>query len=271
MHNIKRFCWINLYSILPKIKLMDSHERIFQILYKEDEVTWQSLLYELVKKEGMNPWDINISLLTRKYIDIIKTLKELDFRISGKVLLAAAILLKMKSNRLLNEDLSEFDRLLRQEEEELAEELDLEEQQQYQLGEKPILIPRTPQPRKRKVSIFDLVNALEKALEVKQRRVLNSIPPMSVRIPERKRDITEVIKEVYSRIKSFFIINSQKRLTFTQLVPSQRKEDKIFTFIPLLHLTNQRKVNLEQKEHFGEIEIMLNAQKEADKELGAEI
>ena len=254
---------------MPIKMLMDSHERIFQILYKEDEVTWQSLLYELVKKEGMNPWDINISLLTKNYIDTIKKLKELDFRISGKVLLAAAILLKMKSNRLLNEDLSEFDRLLTQEEE-LVEELELEEQQQYQFGEKPILIPRTPQPRKRKVSIFDLVNALEKALEVKQRRVLNSIPPMSVRIPERKRDITEVIREVYSRIKSFFMINSQKRLTFTQLVPSQKKEDKIFTFIPLLHLTNQRKVNLEQKEHFGEIEIMLNAQKDADKELGAE-
>jgi len=243
--------------------LMDSHERIFQILYKEDEVTWQSLLYELVKKEGMNPWDINISLLTKKYIDTIKKLKELDFRISGKVLLAAAILLKMKSNRLLNEDISEFDRLIT-EEEELVEELDLEEQQQYKPGERPILIPRTPQPRKRKVSIFDLVNALEKALEVKQRRVLNSIPPMDVKIPERKRDITEVIREVYSRIKSFFMINSQKKLTFTQLVPSQKKEDKIFTFIPLLHLTNQRKVNLEQKEHFGEIEIMLNTQKETD-------
>lgn len=248
---------------------MDSHERIFQILYKEDEVTWQSLLYELVKKEGMNPWDIDISLLTKKYIDIIKKLKELDFRISGKVLLAAAILLKMKSNRLLNEDLSEFDRLLTQEEE-LIEELELEERQQYQLGERPVLIPKTPQPRKRKVSIFDLVNALEKALEVKQRRVLNSIPPMSVKIPERKRDITEVIREVYSRIKSFFMINSQKKLTFTQLVPSQKKEDKIFTFIPLLHLTNQRKVNLEQKEHFGEIEIMMNTEKEVDKELGAE-
>ena len=95
---------------------MDSHERIFQILYKEDEVTWQSLLYELVKKEGMNPWDINISLLTRKYIDIIKTLKELDFRISGKIVLAAALLLKIKSNRLVGEDLDYLDSLFAQSE-----------------------------------------------------------------------------------------------------------------------------------------------------------
>ena len=165
---------------------MDSSERIFEILYNKDEVTWQALLYELIKKEGMNPWDVNISFLTKKYIETIKKLKELDFRISGKVLLAAAILLNMKSSRLLNEDLSELDRLLADPEEDIIDSLTFEEPQSYQLGEKPVLIPRTPQPRKRKVSVFDLVKALEKALEVKQRRVLNSIPPMDVSIPERK-------------------------------------------------------------------------------------
>jgi len=253
---------------IDRTMLMEGHERIFQILYKEDEVTWQSLLHELIKKEQMNPWDVNVSLLTKKYIETIKKLKELDFRISGKVLLAAAILLKMKSNRLLNEDLSELDRLLTQSEEDLIEELDLEEPRQTQ--EKHPLIPRTPQPRKRKVSVFDLVKALEKALEVKQRRVINSIPPMNIKIPKKTKDITQIIKEVYNKIKSFFIINKQKTLTFSQLVPSKTKEDKIYTFIPLLHLTNQRKVNLEQKEHFGEIEIMINAKKEVDNELSAE-
>ena len=248
---------------------MEAHDKIFEIIYAKDDVTWQRLLYELVKTEGMNPWDINISLLTKHYIETIKKLKDLDFRISGKVLLAAAILLKIKSDRLLNEDLSELDRLLRESEEELVEELDLEEPQR-QYDEKHSLIPRTPQPRKRKVSVFDLVKALEKALEVKQRRVINSIPPMDVKIPEKKMDITQVIREVYSKIISFFTRNSQNKLTFSQLVPSQTKEDKIYTFIPLLHLTNQRKVNLEQKEHFGEIEIMINTQKEVDKELDTE-
>ncbi len=148
---------------------MENHEKIFEILFSKDEVTWQGLLYELVKTEQMDPWNINVSMLTKKYIEIIKKLKELDFRVSGKVLLAAAILLKIKSNRLLNEDLSEFDRLLTESEEGLLEELDLEEEQNYRgNAEKPILIPRTPQPRKRKVSIYDLMGALEKALEVKK-------------------------------------------------------------------------------------------------------
>lgn len=247
---------------------MDNNERIFNLLYSQDEVTWQRLLHELIKKEEMNPWDIDISLLTKKYINTIKELKELDFRISGKVLLAAAILLKMKSNRLLNEDLSELDRLLSQSEEDLIEELDLEEPRLHD-EEKHTLIPRTPQPRKRKVSVFDLVKALEKALEVKQRRVMNSIPPMDVKIPAKKKDISLIIKDVYTRVLSLLTSNRQDRIKFSQLLKSDTKEDKIYTFIPLLHLTTQRKVNLEQKEHFGEIEIMLNTKK-VDKEIDAE-
>ncbi len=249
---------------------MDSNEKIFDILYTKDEVTWQAILYELVKKEEMNPWDIDISLLANRYIDTVKKMKELDLRISGKMLLAAAILLKIKSNRLLNEDILEFDRLLSEQEEEMENDLGLIDEQPRYSHEKHPLIPRTPQPRKRKVSIFDLVNALEKALEVKRRRVLNSMPPMNVHIPKKTMDIGKAIRDVYSKMMVFFSNNNESKLTFSELLPSKSKEDKIYTFIPLLHLTNQRKVELEQKEHFGEIEIMLASKKEIEKELSEE-
>jgi len=124
--------------------------------------------------------------------------------------------------------------------------------------EKYDLIPRTPQPRKRKVSIYDLVGALEKALDVKRRRVMASIPPTNVAIPTKKKDISKVIKDVYGRIKTFFYQGSKKRLTFSQLIPDDTKEGKVYTFIPLLHLTNQRKIDLEQYQHFGDIEIKRN-------------
>ena len=85
-------------------------DRIFQLLFEEDDVTWQTIIYDLVRKEEMDPWDINVSLLTQKYIELIKKLKQTDFRVSGKVLLAAAILLKIKSNRLVGDDILELDR-----------------------------------------------------------------------------------------------------------------------------------------------------------------
>lgn len=246
---------------------MNANDKIFDLIYAQDEVTWQRLLYDLVRTEEMDPWDVDVSLLAKRYIETIKTLKEFDFRMSGKVLLAAAIMLKIKSNKLLNEDLSEFDRLLSEPEEDFMDSLDLEDAPVKRRPETAPLIPRTPQPRKRKVSIYDLMNALEKALEVKQRRVLNSIPPMNLSAPKKTRDVTEVIREVYGKIKTFFYKDKNKKVMFSQLLPSESKEDKVYTFIPLLHLTNQRRISIDQPEHFGEIEIMLRSKKDVEKEL----
>ena len=242
---------------------MDPHERIFNIIFsKADEVTWQSIIFDLVRTEQMDPWDIDVSILAQRYIGMLRSLKEHDFRVSGKVLLAAAILLKMKSNKLVGEDLSELDRLLIGVEEEM-EELGFDEASDvHKLTEIPTLIPRTPQPRKRKVSIYDLVEALERALEVKKRRLLHSIPPLNMEAPKKKRDVTEIIREVYGKIKSFFFSALQGKLTFSRLLPSESKEDKVHTFIPLLHLAQQNKIELVQENAFGEIEILLKKKEE---------
>ncbi len=241
-------------------------EKIFELLFDKDEITWQSIILDLIKTEQMDPWDINISLLSQKYLEMLKKLKDLDFRISGKIVLAAAILLRIKSNRLVGEDITELDRLMAgQDLDELQGDFYDELESEFQAGQagsiaidEPLLTPRTPQPRKRKVSVYDLMDALQKALEVKKRRVMRSIPTSKVEAPKRSVEITSIIKEVYGKITGFFFKNKSKRLTFTELIPSDSKEDKVLTFIPLLHLTNQRKINLLQKEHFGEIEIMLN-------------
>jgi len=240
-------------------------ERIFELLFDKDEITWQSIILDLIKTEQMDPWDIDISLLSRKYLEMLKKLKDLDFRISGKIVLAAAILLRIKSNKLVGEDITELDRLLAGKDlDELQEDFYEELENEFEAGQgstvfdKPLLTPRTPQPRKRKVSVYDLMGALQKALEVKKRRVMRSIPTSKVEVPKKSVEITSIIKEVYGKITGFFFKNKSKKLTFTELIPSSSKEDKVLTFIPLLHLTNQRKINLLQKEHFGEIEIMLN-------------
>ena len=237
---------------------MDAHDKIFGIiLSKTDEITWQNIIYELVKSEQMDPWDVDVSMLAQKYIDMLRSLKEHDFRISGKVLLAAAILLKIKSHKLVGEELSELDRLLIGVEDEM-EELGISEETGIpKLEEISPLIPRTPQPRKRKVSIFDLVEALERALEVKKRRLLHSIPPLNLEAPKKKKDITEIIREVYGKIKSFFIGTLKDKLTFSKLLPSESKEDKVHTFIPLLYLAQQNKIELVQESQFGEIEVLL--------------
>lgn len=226
----------------------------------KNEISWQSILYDLVRTEKMDPWDIDISLLAEGFLERLRKFKEMDLNISGKVVLAAAILLKIKSKRLVGADLDNLDRLFAQSEEneeDLYDELiggGAKEREKYDPQK---LIPRTPQPRKRKVSIYDLVNALQQAMEVKKRKVIRDVPPLNIEMPVKKFDIGSVIKSVYGKIK-FFVTKGNDGLTFSKLIPEQpTKEDKVYTFIPLLHLTNQRKVDLNQEQHFGEIEIEL--------------
>ncbi|MBL7057316.1 hypothetical protein ISS09_03475, partial [Candidatus Woesearchaeota archaeon] len=69
-----------------------------------------------------------------------------------------------------------------------------------------------------------------------------------------------IIKDIYGKITNYFA-KSTTELTFSQLIPSDSKEDKVLTFIPLLHLDTQRKIDLMQDEHFGEIGIVLNKNK----------
>jgi segregation and condensation protein A len=237
-------------------------EKIFNLLFEEDDLTWQNIIYDLVRREGMDPWDIDVSEIAHKFLEMLKKLREMDFRISGKVVLASAILLKIKSNRLVEEDITALDSLMSSvdEPENLLDELTAEETGGRVRWNNPKLMPKTPQPRKRKVSVYDLVKALEKALEVEVRRPPKYVPPkVSFRAPD-KIDVGEMINDTYQRVLAHYNgpAGQQKQiLTFTQLIPSDSKEDKVYTFIPLLHLENQRRVDMAQKVHFGEIEIDL--------------
>ena len=81
---------------------------------------------------------------------------------------------------------------------------------------------------------------------------------------------------MYSRIKSLFKIQKPvQRLRFSELAGND-KEEKLLTFIPLLHLENQSKLWLDQERHFEEIWISLreifdihkaNIEKELEREL----
>jgi len=237
-----------------------NEDRIFSLLFKEDELTWQTIIYDLVKTEQMDPWDINISLIADKFITMLHKMKEFDFRISGKMILAAALLLKIKSDKLMKEDITALDNLINTTDEPLEF---IEELQDFagiftnQREEQPPLIPRTPQPRQRKVSVYDLVEALEKALTIETKRQYqrrNNAP--TIKPPEKGKDMTLLINDMYKKIRKLF--SPRKTITFDQLIPSNTKEDKVYTFIPLLHLDTQRKIDLIQKEHFGTITVKLN-------------
>ena len=107
-----------------------------------------------------------------------------------------------------------------------------------------------------KLSIASL-NALEKALEVKKRRLIKSMPEEGIEIPAMQKDISLSIKEVFKSIMDFFVTGG-KKLTFRKLVENEHsKEERIGKFQPLLHLDYQRKIELHQEKPFADIDIEL--------------
>ena len=234
-------------------------DKLFNMLIQKDDITWKTIIYDLIRTEEMNPWDIDISLLVSKYLEIVRKFQETNFFISGKVLLAAALLLKIKSDKLVDEDIAGFDSMIFQEEEDFGE---LEDYIESPRGSYnfPKLAIKTPQTRKRRVNIRDLISALEKALEVDKKRALRKIASerfLFPNIPEKKIDISELIKGLLEKIRSFF--NKEETVTFNMVVGSDKREDRIQTFVPLLHLATQEKIDLDQKEHLGDIYITLKS------------
>ena len=241
----------------------NGHDQIFDLLMQDDEITWQSIIHDLVKTEQMDPWDVNVSTLSQKYLERVKQMEDLNFFVSGKVILASAILLKLKSNKFVFEHIAEFDNLLYPpEEDELGDPEDLmgPNVPEYLANKDLRLTVKTPQPRKRKVSVNDLVGALKKALDVENRKIMRvlqrDVVPENLKIPEKKIDIQLLVKDLYGKVRIYFEKNKSD-MTFSGLVPSDRREDKLATFVPLLHLDNQHKIILNQPEHFKEIFIRL--------------
>ena len=121
-------------------------QKLFDLLLDKDEISWKTIIYDLVKSEEMDPWDIDLTILTKRFIQVIKEMKENDLKIPGKILLAAAVLLKIKATHLVDNDITNLDRLINQAEEENIEEelLDGFEEGHRKKNERQkfVLIPR---------------------------------------------------------------------------------------------------------------------------------
>lgn len=67
------------------------------------------ILVSMAKSGKVNPWNIDIVDITDKYLTQMFQMKAQNLRLTGRTLLFAAILLKLKSNILENIDVNEFE------------------------------------------------------------------------------------------------------------------------------------------------------------------
>ena len=232
-------------------------EQIHGLLFN-DSLSWQSIIYDLINTEQLDPWDIDISLLAQGYLDKIKEIEEANFFVSSKVLLAAALLLRIKSEILLNEYIPSLDEILFGKKEEKVEKV--QEKLEFD-DEIPNLIVRTPLPRFRKVSLDELMSALNKAIATETRRIRKVVVSRqqeyetALSLPKQRINLNDSIVHVHGKLNDIFS-KTEEKLAFSEL-SGEKRDDKVSTFIPLLHLDNQQKVWLEQEGHCEEIWILL--------------
>lgn len=232
-------------------------EQVHGLLFS-DKLSWQSIIYDLINSEQLDPWDVDICLLANKYLEKIRELEEANFFISSKVLLAASLFLRIKSEILLNRYLPSLDEILFGKEEKtyyVQERLELDE-------DVPELIPRTPLPRTRKVTLEELMAALGKAIKTENRRIRRVMIEKQRRfeaagvLPRKIVNVREQIRELYKKLKVLFNENEYSRIAFSSFV-GKSPEERISHFVPLLYLDNQHRILVEQDAPFDEIWIWL--------------
>lgn len=244
----------------PKIFKDSIGQSQFYDLITGEEVSWQGIIYDLVRTEQLDPWDINITVLADKYLAVIEEIEEANFFVSSKVLLACSLLLRLKAEILVNNYISDLNEVLfgktEQEKKEL-ERIELDE------SELPLLVPRTPMPRFKRVTLNELMASLNKAIETENRRIRREIKqkraeksalvvlPKKNRVPLRSR-----ISVIFKRVKEHLKPRERVRMKYSHLAPT--KEEKLDSFVPVLHLANNDRMWLYQDKHFDEIHMALD-------------
>lgn len=231
-------------------------EQIYDLITGK-EVSWQAIIYDLINTEQLDPWDINLVVLANKYLEKIKNLEEANFLVSGKVLLAASFLLRLKTEILLEKEIRSLDEILfgsKEKERKILERIDID------YSDVPKLYPKTPLPRLKKVSLQELMTALNKAISTENRRIKREVLRTQVErqtdfvIPKTKVNIKDKIKSLFHKIVS--LVSSKEKVNYKELA-GERREDKISCFLPVLHLDNQKKIFLEQEKHLDDVWVWL--------------
>jgi segregation and condensation protein A len=248
-----------------------NQDQFFDLITGE-ELSWQSIIYDLIKTEQLDPWNIDIGILAERYVEIISKLEDADFFISSKVLLACSLLLRLKSEILITSYIRSLDETLygrRDEKKYELERINIDE------DELPILSPRTPMARHRKVTLKELMFALNKAVETENRRIKKevrgrqaeksalTVMPRGNKIPLKIR-----VKKIFGILQGH-IQKGNGHMKFSYL--ANDREEKLASFVPILHLSNDGKIHLHQPIHFEDIHMRLDQHPEEVQALESEL
>lgn len=231
------------------------------------------ILVNMAKKNELDPWNINIVDVTDKYLSHLVELKQNNLRLTGRTLLFAAILLRLKSDILEGIDPFEYEN--EEFEEEFEEDYDDPEYYQQQLIERANIVPiedalerRTSVKlnRKRVVTLKDLIKQLQFYEGLEQKRSLKNaherakrrvrsyenLSPQDIINLAHDEYIEDSVKRLHEMLEKLFESDERVELNHLQTLGM----DKISTYIALLFLSAEGRVDLVQDEFYSDLYVV---------------
>lgn len=240
---------------------------------QEAEVDGIEILVSMAKQGKIDPWNVDIVEVTDKYLMHLFQSKAQNLRLTGRTLLFAAILLKLKSNILEGLDVMDFEPQ-REDDFNYDDEMPLDYQdEEYIPTNNVISIDEVLQRRtsvrlnhNRVVTLRDLIRQLEfyEMLDKKQslknaherakRRVQNYAKLSPDDIINLAHD--EYIENGVQRLKANLseILSRQDKIELNEL--TLLGMDKISAYISLLFLTVESDYDLEQDEFYSDLYVV---------------
>jgi len=247
---------------------------------QEAEVDGIEILVNMAKQGKIDPWNVDIVEVTDKYLMHLFQSKAQNLRLTGRTLLFAAILLKLKSNVLEGIDVLDFEPQ-HQDEFNYDDEMPLDYEEEYIPTINVISIDEVLQRRtsvrlnhNRVVTLRDLIRQLEfyEMLDKKQslknaherakRRVQNYARLSPDDIINLAHD--EYIENGVQRLKANLseILSRQDKIELNEL--TLLGMDKISAYISLLFLTVESDYDLEQDEFYGDLYVIKREENPAE-------
>ncbi len=232
-----------------------------------------AIAFELVTKQHLNPWDIDLVNFSTMYLKRAKE-EEIDLVTAGRIILLAWKVLKLQSNNLVSTMESQKNETYEPIEwGDLPQEMWFSEDDAYSYTN---LVMKTPEPpidtplrrsKKRKVTLIELLDAFDTAKkEAEEHQIIEKQRELErKRISENARKrmkgtahedpLEKDIKETWDKIKKI----PKKTMLISDLYESQSREETIRILMSILFLAYDNKITVYQKRFpYGKIYIKNN-------------
>lgn len=222
------------------------------------------LLLDLIKKSEMDIYDIQVSEITRQYLETLEHMKELDLEVAGEFIVMAATLIYIKSKMLLPQDNTD-DELLEQDPraelvrklleyqafKEAAKKLGFMEDERGMVFTRQISDYYLADLNAEDVGIdtfsanlYDLLSAFQSVLARAGKEAFHEVYEQIITIEERTVQVRGLLEE-------------KKKITFSELftVGTWSRNLLIVTFLTILEIVRTKYARVAQDKHYGEIMI----------------